>query len=146
MESIPKMALKAARKRGLDLSVELQKIPTSPFRFRCLKPKHSTLEVFQKAREAGEEWVPGMPLAIVTYHTKRKEYEIMDGMMRICAAIMAGYDFIPAIVAKGETHDALYDILLEGYYGQDFVEMLAMANPSVDDNLRMGDAMRLAGK
>lgn len=139
------MALRAARERGLDLSVSLGTIPTKPFSFKCLKPRIGVLDALTKAREDGLEWAPGMPLPIVTYHEGRDEWEIMDGMMRICAAIMAGYDTIPAYVARGETHDALWDILKEGYYGHDFVEMLALENPDLDRNQKMGDDLKLSG-
>jgi len=145
MESVPKRALKAAKERGLDLRVDPMTISTAPYKFRCLKPKASVLEAFEKARERGQEWVPGMPVPVVTYHSKRNEWEIMDGMMRICAAIMAGYEVIPALVAKGETYDALDDILREGYYGEDFVEMLSMVNPDVARNCRLTDDLKLSG-
>lgn len=146
MATIAQMALDEAHRLGLNLSVEIRAIPTDPFRFRCLKPKWEVLAAFQEAAKLKQEWVPGMPFPVVTFNRGREEYEIMDGMMRICAAVIAGFDRIPAYVASGETYDALEPILRNGYYGEDFVEMLALAHPDVARNLRLRDDMRLAGK
>ena len=71
----------------------------------------------------------------------------MDGMNRICAAQMEGFEEIPAFVASGETHAELWDAILKhGYFGEDFVEMLSLIHPEIRENLRRRDDMRLAGK
>jgi hypothetical protein len=66
----------------------------------------------------------------------------MDGMMRICSAQQAQIPEIPALVASGETYDELEHILNQGYYGEDFIEMLAMVNPIISENLKLRDRNR----
>jgi len=146
MESIPELALKYARTHRLDLTVRHTVIPTAPFVFKCLHPRASILEAFNRAKRGGQLWPLGMPIPVVTYDGTDDEWQIMDGMQRICAAQIEGFDEIPALVASGETHAALWHILKDGYFGEDFVEMLAMVDPLVRENQAMGDDLRLAGK
>lgn len=147
MASIPERALEYAKSHRLDLGVRHTVVPTAPFVFKCLQPRESLVETFRKAVRARQLWPLGMPIPVVTYHRSRDEWQIMDGMARICAAQTAGLEEIPALVASGETHDELYDaVLKEGYFGEDFVEMLAMVDPLVRENLALRDDMRLAGK
>lgn len=147
MASIPERALEYARAHNLDLGVRHTVVPTAPFVFKCLQPRESILASFRKAMRARQLWPLGMPIPVVTYHRGRDEWQIMDGMQRICSAQMEGFEGIPAFVASGETHEELYDaVLKEGYFGEDFVEMLAMVDPLVRENLALRDDMRLAGK
>lgn len=144
---IPEEALKYALHQHLDLSVHYTAIPTAPFVFKCLSPRKAILDAFKKAKRAGQLWPHSMPVPVVTYHKGHHEWEIMDGMNRICAAQIEGFEEIPAYVASGETHEELYAyILKDGYFGEDFIEMLALINPEIRDNLHRRDDMRLAGK
>jgi hypothetical protein len=145
MASIPEMAYEEARKLGLDLRVIPGMVPTAPFVFECLKAKDSMATAFHDAKRKYHKWVKGMPIPILVYYPERDEFRIMDGMMRICAAQAAGFDVFPALVASGETYDALEPILDQGYYGEDFIEMLMMASPSVRENQKIRDRNRLEG-
>lgn len=142
MAAIPEMALAEAMRRNLDLSVKRWMVPTSVFSFQCLEPKRSMLEAFRDARTDGLPWVEGMPVPVLTYHPDRREYRIMDGMMRICSAQQMQIPEIPALVASGVTYDELEPILNQGYYGEDFVEMLSMVDPLVLENLKLRDQNR----
>jgi hypothetical protein len=146
MPSVPERALAEAERLGLDLGVRKDLVPTNVFTFQCLEPKETLVEAFREAKRSHTFWVFGMPLPILTYHPGYREYRIMDGMMRICAAKTAGLDKFAAYVASGETYDALSSILDEGYYGEDFVEMLAMVNDEIRQNLEDRDKNRLAGR
>lgn len=146
MASIPEMAFIEAERLGLDLSVQHLTVPAGAFSFGCLDPKADVLAALATALEDELPWVIGMPLPVLTYHPDTKEYRIMDGMMRICAAQMVGMKVFPALVANGDTYDALESILDNGYYGEDFVEMLAMTNEDVRKNLESRDGNRLAGR
>jgi hypothetical protein len=146
MSSIPEQALSYASLYKLDLDVHKEMIPLEPFVFNCLTPRKEIVASFKKAKRAKLPWPDGMPVPVVTFNRKRHEWAIMDGMTRICAAKMTGFNQIPALVASGETHDELHHILQYGYYGEDFVEMLAAVNPLVLNNLQNRDDMRLAGK
>lgn len=145
MPSIPEMALAEAEKLGLDLRVLSEMVPTEPFVFHCLTPKESMLEVFKDAFRERKAWVEGMPVPVLVYYPEKNEFGIMDGMQRICAAQKAGLEEIPALIASGETYDILRPILENGYYGEDFVEMLAMANENIRRNLSLRDRNRMAG-
>jgi len=145
-EFIPQRALQKALSEKLDLRVYQEMIPTGPFEFKCLVPPEKTMRAFARAIDDDRPWPPGMPLAIVTYHKGKDEWKIMDGMMRICAAKDAGFEEIPALVASGETVDALESVLKDGYYGEDFVEMLAMVSPVVLANIELRDQNRMSGK
>lgn len=144
--SVPERALAKAQRDGLILETPLREIPTSVFSFHCLEPKPESLNLFREALEQGLAWVEGVPLPIVTYNDSRNEWRIMDGMLRICTAQAAGYTEIPAFVASGETYEALADILDDGYYGEDFVEMLSMVNPEIARNMESRDQNRMAGR
>jgi len=147
MEPVPAEALRYAQEHHLDLTIHHASIPTAPFVFKCLAPRKGILDAFAKARQKGQLWPHGMPIPVVTYHKGRHEWQIMDGMNRICAAQMEGFQEIPAYVASGETHEILYEhILKDGYFGEDFVEVLAAVSPMIRSNLRRRDDMRLAGK
>ena len=147
MESVPERALKYAKAHNLDLTVQHTVVPTAPFVFKCLQPRASILGAFSRAKRGGQLWPLGMPIPVVTYNRTEDEWQIMDGMQRICAAQIEGFGEIPALVASGETHDALWEpVLKEGYFGEDFVEMLSMVDPLVRENQAMGDDLRLAGK
>lgn len=146
MASISEMALKEARRLNLDLSIKEWMVPASAFSFECLEPTEAVFEAFRAAKAQGLPWVHTMPVPVLTYHSKDNKYRIMDGMMRICAAQAVGIKEIPAFVASGDTYDALKPILDHGYYGEDFVEMLAMVNTQVNENLDKRDRNRLAGK
>jgi len=147
MEPVPEEALRYAQDHHLDLAVHYTSIPTAPFVFKCLTPRKGILDAFAKARRAGQLWPHGMPVPVVTYHQGRHEWEIMDGMNRICAAQMEGFEEIPAFVASGETHDELYRVILKnGYFGEDFIEMLALVSPEIRENLQRRDDLRLSGK
>lgn len=139
------MAYEEARKLGLDLRVIPGMVPTTPFVFECLKPKESMATAFHDAKRNLHKWVKGMPIPILVYYPERNEFRIMDGMMRICSAKEAGFDSFPALLASGETYDALEPILDQGYYGEDFIEMLMMVSESVRENQRMRDRNRLEG-
>lgn len=139
------MALEEARRLDLDLSIKSWMVPTSSFTFECLKPSPSTIKAFEMALEDGLSWLQEMPFPVLTYHKKENKYRIMDGMMRICAAQKAGMHEIPALIASGATFDALQAILEQGYYGEDFMEMLALADEPVRENLQKRDRNRLAG-
>lgn len=139
MASIPERALEEARRLGLDLSVNKWLVPTAVFTFQCLEPKAVMLEAFKVAHRDGFLWVRNMPIPVVTHHRANREFRIMDGMARICSAQKARYTEVPALVASGETYEALRHILDEGYYGEDFIEMLAMVNPLVRENLELRD-------
>lgn len=147
MPSIAEAALQHALDRGLDLSVHYTAIPTAPFVFRCLSPRQGILQAFQRAKRQGDLWPPGMPVPVVTYSPRHKEWQIMDGMNRICAAQMEGFEEIPAFVASGDTHDELHRLILhKGYFGEDFIEMLALVSPEIRENLHRRDDLRLSGK
>lgn len=147
MPSLPEQALQYARSHRLDLGIRHTTIPTAPFVFKCLEPKESMVEAFKKAVRVRQLWPLGMPIPVVTYDQDRDEWRIMDGMSRICSAQLAGIEEIPAFVANGATHDELYRVILkDGYFGEDFVEMLALIHPEVRANLTLRDDMRLAGK
>lgn len=130
----------------MDLEVSQEIISTKPFEFKCLIPPDRVMRAFDQALAAGHPWPPGMPLSVVTYNAAKDEWKIMDGMMRICAAKDAGFQEIAALVASGETFDALESILRNGYYGEDFVEMLAMVSPTILENLELRDQSRMSGK
>lgn len=147
MPSLPEQALKYALDHSLNLTVYLAEIPTSPFIFKCLTPRPALLADFNKAMRAHQPWPSGMPLPVVTYRDDQHEWEIMDGMNRICAAKMEGFREVPALVASGETHDKLYRAILKnGYFGEDFVEMLAMVSPEVLTNLKLRNKTQMSGK
>lgn len=147
MRSIPEEALRYAQENGLDLSVHYTSIPTAPFVFKCLTPRQAIWNAFKKAKLNGDLWPNGMPVPVVTYNERAHEWQIMDGMNRICAAQIEGFEEIPALVASGETHDILYQhILKDGYSGEDFIEMLAIVDPQIRDNMRRRDDLRLSGK
>lgn len=145
MASIPEIAYEEARKLGLDLRVLPGMVPTDAFAFECLEPKKDMLQAFRDARRDRENWVPGMPVPVLVYYPERNEWRIMDGMMRICSAQRAGIPSFPALIASGEAYDALEPILDQGYYGEDFIEMLAMTSEDIRDNLRKRDRKRLEG-
>lgn len=144
--SVPQRALAKAQRDGLLLDAPLREIPTSVFSFHCLEPKPENLNLFREVLLEGLPWVDGIPFPVVTYNVSRNEWRIMDGMLRICTAQAAGFTEIPAFVASGETYEALAEILDEGYYGEDFVEMLSMVNPGVAKNMEARDQNRMAGK
>jgi hypothetical protein len=143
MDSVAEVAYREAKKLGLDLSVTVGPIPVDAFMFRYMRPRSSTLQALKKAKREGLEWAQDMPIPVVTLHGKT--FEIMDGMMRIRAAQEAGFKEIPAIIASGDTYDALRHILKRGYYGEDFVEMMAMESPVVRKNLEHRNKNRMAG-
>jgi hypothetical protein len=145
-EFIPQKALQKALSSKLDLEVRQEIVQTGPFAFRCLIPLPRVQEVFKYAYHDNLAWPSRMPIPIVTYHRGRDEWRIMDGMMRICAAKDAGFTQIPALVASGETFEALEEILKLGYYGEDFVEMLAMVSPLVLENIEQRDESRMSGR
>lgn len=145
MASIAEMALYEAKRLGLDLSVKSWMIPAAAFSFECIEPKRSMLEAFRDAKRDGLPWVEHMPVPVLTYHSRDDKYRIMDGMMRICSSQAVGIPEFPALVASGETYEALEPILDQGYYGEDFIEMLAMVNQQVRENLEKRDRNRLAG-
>jgi len=147
MPSIPERALRYAQDRHLDLSIHHTTIPTAPFVFKCLTPRKGILDAFIRAKRLGELWPNGMPIPVVTYSPGRHEWQIMDGMNRICAAQMEGFEEIPAFVASGDTHNELYRaVLKDGYFGEDFIEMLALVSPEIRENLQRRDDLRLSGK
>lgn len=146
MPSISEIALERAKELGLDLDVRLELVPTYVFTFECLEPKPEVLQAFRDAQVLGLSWVDGMPAPVVTWHKKSSAFRIMDGMMRICAAKEAGIREIPAFVSSGETYEALEPILKQGYYGEDFVELLALVNPEIRRNLESRDENRMAGR
>lgn len=145
-EFIPQKALQKAMALKLDLEVREASVSTKPFEFKCIIPPSRVMNAFLIAKEHGLAWPDRMPLPIVTYHEGKNEWRIMDGMMRICAAKDSGLEKIPALVASGETFDALADILKNGYYGEDFAEMLAMVSPEVLANLELRDETQMSGK
>ena len=142
MASIPELALAKAMHLKLDLSVHRWMVPADSFHFQCLEPKPAMLDAFHRARAENLPWVEEMPLPVLVYHEGRHEFRIMDGMMRICSAQQAQIPEIPALVASGETYDELEHILNQGYYGEDFIEMLAMVNPIISENLKLRDRNR----
>lgn len=146
MPSVPELALAKAEELGLDLHVSRITVPTRIFTFKCIEPKGAVVRAFKEAADKGHSWVEGMPVPVLTYHSGLKEYRIMDGMMRICAAQIAGIRDIPALVASGELYEILEPILDEGYYGEDFVDMLAMVNEEIRNNRESRDSNRLSGK
>lgn len=145
MASIAEMALNEAQRLGLDLNVKPWMVPTSAFSFNCIEPKRSMLEAFRDAKREGLPWVEHMPVPVLTYHPNVDKYRIMDGMLRICSAQAVDIPEFPALVASGDTYEALEPILDQGYYGDDFIEMLAMVNDQVRDNLNMRNRNKLAG-
>jgi hypothetical protein len=145
MASVPEMALQEAERLGLDLTVKTWMVPVDAFSFECLEPKPGIQAIFHQARNAGMEWVPEMALPVLTYHPRERKFRIMDGMMRICAAQVAHFKEIPALVANGDTYDALQPILDHGYYGEDFIEMLSMVNEDVRENIERRERYRLSG-
>jgi hypothetical protein len=146
MSTIPEMALLKAKRLELDLGVSRRLVPTDVFHFDCLEPKSGMLRAFRQAKAAGHDWVEGMPIPVLTYQSSDRTFRIMDGMLRICSARKARIKEFPALVASGDTYDALEDILRNGYYGEDFIEMLAMVNPLVRENLEMRRRRFLSGK
>lgn len=146
MSSIPEQALAEAKRQKLDLTTQKWMVDPRTFKFDCLEPKPSMLQAFRAAHAAGRDWVQGMPVPVLTFHSNDRSFRIMDGMLRICSAKKAGMTQIPAIMANGNTYDALEHILVKGYYGEDFIEMLAMVNPFVQANLAMRDRNKAMGR
>lgn len=146
MSTVAERALKEAKKKRLDLEVHLDLVPTSIFALKKVEPRLSVYQAMRDAASRGESWVQGMPYPVLTWHKTSGKYRIMDGMMRLVAAQMAGIPVIPALIASGETYDALEPILRNGYYGEDFIEMLAMVSPDIRKNLDLRDENRLSGK
>lgn len=120
-------------------------VPATAFTFRLLEPPEATLKVFREAARKGSSWPSGIPLPILTYHADDRMFGIMDGMMRIRSAQLAGIPQFRTLVASGETYDELMPILDQGYYGEDFVEMLCLVNPEVRKNQQSCNRNRLAG-
>lgn len=145
MPSIPELALAEARELGLDLSVQKMVVETSSFTFKCLEPRESMLQAFRRAHTGHRLWVNEMPVPVLTLNQRERKFRIMDGMLRICSAKRAGFKTFPALVANGETYDALEPILAKGYYGEDFIEMLAMVNPLIRENLAIRKYRFLSG-
>lgn len=146
MREISELALAEAKELGLDLDVHMETVPVHVFKFTCLAPKPEVLRAFLEAKALGLPWVEGMPMPVVTWHPKKSAFRIMDGMMRISAAQEAGIREIPVFVASGDTYEELEEILEQGYYGEDFVEMLAMVNPEIRRNTESRDENRMAGR
>lgn len=145
MPSIPEQGLAQAQKLGLDLGVVTKMVPTKPFFFENLIPKKSMVEGFKRAIQKGLPWIEGMPIPVLVYYPDRDEYRVMDGIMRIGSAKEAGMKEFPALVASGETYDALEPIMINGYYGEDYVEMLSMVDEKVRGNLETRDRNMLSG-
>lgn len=145
MPSIPERGLAEAKRLGLDLGVQLWNVPTKPFVFKGLVPPESMVEAFKRAKREGLPWVPGMPKPVLIYHPKEDQYEIMDGIRRIASAKKAKFKEVPAFVARGYVYDALEPLFQDGYYGEDYIEMLAMANPEIRENLELTNKTKLAG-
>lgn len=143
MASIAELALWYARDNDLDLSIKEMRVPTNAFFFKRLVPPKSLVRELRGAKKGGLPWVSGMPLPVLTL--ARREFRIMDGMKRIAAAKEAGYLEIPALVASGDTYEKLSPILANGYYGEDFIEMLATVDDLVRQNLELRDRNRLSG-
>lgn len=145
MPSIPERGLAEARRLGLDLDVHLWMVPTSLFAFKGLVPPPSMVEAFKKAKREGLDWVPGMPKPVLVFHPKPEEYQIMDGIRRIASAKKAKFKEFPAFVSRGYVYDALEPIFQDGYYGEDYIEMLAMVNEEIRKNLDLTNKTKLAG-
>lgn len=145
MPSIPERGLTEARRLGLDLDVQLWMVPTELFAFKGLTPPAAMVEAFKKAKREGLEWVPGMPKPVLVFHPKPEEYQIMDGIRRIASAKKAKFKDFPAFVGRGSVYDALEAIFQDGYYGEDYIEMLAMANEEIRKNLELTNKTKLAG-
>lgn len=134
-----------AQRLGLDLSVHLWMVPTKAFTFKGLVPPETTVEAFKRAKREGLDWVPGMPKPVLIYYPKEDEYRVMDGIRRIASAKKAKFKEFPAFVSRGHVYDFLEPIFQEGYYGEDYVEMLSMVNEEIRDNLELTNKTKLAG-
>ena len=145
MPSIAELAIEEARDKHLDLSTRKMMVPVNAFKFHLLEPSKSVMAAFHQAKVQGLSWPKGVPLPVLTYHPADRTFGVMDGMMRIRAAQLMKMPQFPALVASGDTYDALQPILSRGYHGDDFVEMLCLVSPEVRKNQESCNRNRLAG-
>lgn len=123
-----KKALAYARKRKLDLGVEVVKVQVGDIESEpSVQPDDSMVESIRNAVARGIEWPVDMPLPVLACEPGR--CMTLDGNHRLKAARRVGLTEVPAVVASLSTWDALLPIFEQEDVipYDDFIAVLAEA-------------------